>query len=83
MRTDTAMRTDTPYPRGESVITHELGRNLAKQLACVDYIECTVKEEYDGPRSVNGLFTKVVNKTRKSGFQKGKGSGTSKVCVIL
>ena len=76
------MRADTPYPRGENVITHELGNNLARQLGCVEYIECTVKEEFDGPYHVENLFTKVVNKTRKADFGKNN-KVESQICVIL
>jgi len=81
LRPETSVRADTPYPRGENVITYELGKNLARQLGCVEYIECTVKEEFDGPYHVESLFTKVVNKTRKADF--GKNKVESQICVIL
>ena len=49
---------------------------------CVEYIECTVKEEYDGPYHVESLFTKVVNKTRKADYGKIN-KVESQICVIL
>ncbi|KAL5251354.1 hypothetical protein ACHWQZ_G016899 [Mnemiopsis leidyi] len=82
-RPETSVRADTPYPRGENVITRELGNNLARQLGCVEYIECTVKEEFDGPYHVENLFTKVVNKTRKADFGKMSNKVESQICVIL
>lgn len=66
----------------DHVITRDLGKNLASQLGCVDYIECSVKEEFNGPGQVTSLFTKVVNRTRRNSLNVNS-VGNSRACVIL
>ena len=81
-RRDTLTRDNDHVTTRDQVITRELGKNLASQLGCVEYIECSVKEEFNGPGQVTSLFTKVVNKTRTNSMYAGS-VGNSRACVIL
>lgn len=81
-RGDTLTRDNDHVTTRDQVITRELGKNLASQLGCVEYIECSVKEEFNGPGQVTSLFTKVVNKTRTNSMYAGS-VGNSRACVIL
>ena len=82
-REQTSLSGEAAHPRGEHVITRDLGKNLASQLGCAEYIECSVKEELNGPHLVNSLFSKVVNKTVVSHTSSAKTANRSRACVIL